>query len=223
MQYEILLANSRPERFDKPLYITYNRYIEITVFYLTSVRCNQEVAPFSIIREKAAKGGAGMRDSVYTEDSRKERERRKAVENLYNRIRTGEDAEEALWQAVIAYQNYPFYTSSGLPFFYTVRRKKNGEYSGELLVSRKEGSKTLTKSSVMVAYHRVLGEMLAADAVEAEGSMTAVLGPPEYKGPKSIGQIFGISYVYSLFWKLGLIRVPEKVEDKLKGKEKFPK
>ncbi|MCI5647901.1 MAG: hypothetical protein MR332_00450 [Fusicatenibacter sp.] len=41
---------------------------------------------------------------------------------------------------------------------------------------------------------------------------------PEYKGSKAIGQIFGISYVYSIFWKLGLIRVPEMVEKRLEGK-----
>ena len=35
--------------------------------------------------------------------------------------------------------------------------------------------------------------------------------PPFYKGPKAIGQIFGISYIYSLFWAWGLITVPEKV------------
>ena len=38
---------------------------------------------------------------------------------------------------------------------------------------------------------------------------------PEYKGPKAIGQIFGISYIYSIFWKFGLIRVPERIEEKL--------
>ena len=38
---------------------------------------------------------------------------------------------------------------------------------------------------------------------------------PEYKGPKAIGQIFGISYIYSIFWKFGLIRVPAKVQEKL--------
>lgn len=43
----------------------------------------------------------------------------------------------------------------------------------------------------------------------------------DFKGPKAIGQIFGISYVYSLFWKFGLIRVPAKVEEKLRaGEEK---
>ena len=31
--------------------------------------------------------------------------------------------------------------------------------------------------------------------------------------------IFGISYIYSLFWEMGLIRVPEKVEKKLKNKK----
>lgn len=157
-----------------------------------------------------------MSDSCCTEDSLENCERRKAVEVLHNRIKTGENAEDALWQAVIAYQDYPFYTSSGLPFFYTVRHKKNGEYSGELIVSRKEESKTLTRSSVLFAFRKVLGEIKTADIRGRDGSLTADLVLPEYKGPKAIGQIFGISYVYSLFWKLGLIAVPEKVEVKLK-------
>lgn len=117
-------------------------------------------------------------------------------------------AEEALWQAVLRCQGEHFFTSSGLPFTYEVKRKKNGEYSGELLISRKEVSKTLTKSSVMYAFRKVF-----SDGKTFGGEFTA----PEYKGPKEIGQIFGISYSYSLFWRLGLIRVPEKVEKKLKG------
>jgi hypothetical protein len=45
-----------------------------------------------------------------------------------------------------------------------------------------------------------------------------VLDVPEFKGPKAIGQIFGISYIYSLFWNWGLIRVPEKIEAHMKQK-----
>ena len=78
------------------------------------------------------------------------------------------------------------------------------------MVSRKEGSKSLTKSSILLAFHRVLGEMQPS-----EDGQDFI--PPEYPGPKSIGQIFGISYIYSIFWKLGIIRVPEKIEKKLKG------
>jgi hypothetical protein len=114
---------------------------------------------------------------------------------------------------VIAYQNYPFHTASGLLFSYTIKHNKHGEYSGELVVSRKESSKTLTKSSVMLAFYKVLEEIEVRDTTEYP-----VIIPTEYKGPKAIGQIFGISYVYSLFWKLGLIKVPANVEDKLKGK-----
>ncbi|MCI6229136.1 MAG: hypothetical protein MR636_10510 [Clostridiales bacterium] len=142
--------------------------------------------------------------SRHAADSRKYRERRKAVRRLQDQIHAGGDVEDALWQTVIAYQNYPFRTSSGLTFSYTVRQKKNGEYSGELLISRKESSKTLTKSSMLLALQRVL-----------EHSSPE---PPLYAGPKAIGQIFGISYIYSLFWKWNLIRVPEKVEKKLQGK-----
>lgn len=143
----------------------------------------------------------------------------RAVINLHNAIKSGENAEELLWQIIIAFQNHPFYTSSGLPFTYTVKRKRSGEYSGELIVSRKEGSKTLTRSSVMLAFRKVQQEIKVENAKAPEENPEKILIPPFYKGPKAIGQIFGISYVYSLFWKLGLITVPEKIEEKLKGKE----
>lgn len=165
--------------------------------------------------------------SRHAADSRKYRERKKAVEELHEKIVNGrnrvsggadEDTDTTLWQTVIAYQNYPFYTSSGLPFSYTVKCRKNGEYSGELIVSRKEGSKTLTRSSVMLAFHTVLEAITTTDIIDSAGEIHTVWIPSEYKGPKAIGQIFGISYVYSLFWKWKLIKVPGKVEDKLKGK-----
>jgi hypothetical protein len=141
-------------------------------------------------------------------------EQRKAIEELQNMISSKlaneldnnkdlNELDEALWRAVMAYQNYELYTKSGLMFSYIIKCKRNGEYSGELIVSRKEESKTLTKSSIMLAFHKVLSDM--------EDNTS-----PEYKGPKAIGQIFGISYIYSLFWKLGLIRVPKKVEEKIK-------
>ena len=120
------------------------------------------------------------------------------------------EIDQLLWEALLAYQGEVFYTSSGLPFSYVVKRKMNGEYSGELLVSRKEASKTLTKSSIFLAFHKVIE---ATQICDIDGKIEMVL--PEYKGPKAIGQIFGISYVYSIFWKFGLIRVPVKVQEKL--------
>lgn len=98
-----------------------------------------------------------------------------------------------------------------LPFSYNVKRKKNGEYSGELVVSRKEGSKTLTRSSILLTFHTVLEGITTTDAINTEGIASTSIVPLEYKGPKAIGQIFGISYVYSMFWKWRLIQVPAKV------------
>ena len=174
--------------------------------------------------------------SRHAEDSRKYRERRKAVEELQEKIKneqkltaTGEigsdristvELDIALWQCIIAFQNYPFHTTSGLPFSYTVKKKKNGEYSGELEISRKEESKTLTRSSVLLAFHKVLEEIKVIEDMNPDGTSFAAFVPAEFKGPKAIGQIFGISYVYSLFWKWGLIKVPEKVEDKLRSRKK---
>ena len=79
-----------------------------------------------------------------------------SIKELHRGIIEGKTQEELdvlLWDAVLTYQDQMLYTLSGLEFSYTVKHKKNGEYSGELLVSRKETSKTLTRSSVLLAFH----------------------------------------------------------------------
>ena len=71
------------------------------------------------------------------------KERKRIGAALRQAYFSGEDAHGALWDAVIACQGETFHTASGLPFSYTVRRKRDGTYSGELLVTRKEGSQKL--------------------------------------------------------------------------------
>lgn len=138
-------------------------------------------------------------------------EREVAVKRLQKGILEKKtELDKLLWDALLAGQGEFFNTSSGLPFSYVVKRKRNGEYSGELLVSRKESSKTLTRSSVLLAFHKVID---ATQICDIDGKAELIL--PEYKGPKAIRQIFGISYIYSIFWKFGLIRVPAKVQEKL--------
>ena len=212
------------------------------------------------------------------------KEQELALENLQHCIlENPEIADEALWKAIVAFQGSLFSTASGLPFWYTL--KKSG--SGELVVSRKEDSKTLTRSSVLYAFHIVreayLTKASVVDLEEQHGSvqphsvvpvrnngagkaaaeieketevtsesedvsrqgmevhagrrrwrkhakeapewmlwqdMQAVLAEdrteiPAYCGPKAIGQIFGISYIYSLFFRFGLIRIPKRVAEKM--------
>lgn len=148
-------------------------------------------------------------------------ERKRTIAELHIGILTeSKDVDGLLWEAVLAFQDYPLRTVSGLPFSYRIKRKKNGEYSGEILVSRKEGSKTLTKSSVLLAFHTVLKRIETMPPSCGQESGKDILEAPEYSGPKAIGQIFGLSYIYSLFWLLGLIKVPEKIGDRLSGTDK---
>ena len=105
--------------------------------------------------------------------------------------------EEALWSAVVAFQNYPFYTASGLPFQYKLKIGKNGTYNKELLIDRRENSKTLSWSSVRMAFE---------NCQKISGIV---------KRPKALGDIRGISYIYPLFWKFGLIEVPEETARKM--------
>ena len=51
---------------------------------------------------------------------------RNAIDNLKNTC-----TEENLWQAIIIFQNYPFYTASGLPFHYTLKRRTDKRTMGK--------------------------------------------------------------------------------------------
>lgn len=66
--------------------------------------------------------------------------------------------EETLWQRVIECQSLQFYTASGLPFSYRVKVGKRGQLTKELLIDRREQSKTLTWSSIWAAYQKVLAD-----------------------------------------------------------------
>ena len=130
-------------------------------------------------------------------------ERCRTYKNRQEQIRLLKEipSEENLWQTIIAFQNYPFKTATGLPFRYKLKVGKNGEYNRELLIDRREKSKSLAWSSVVLAF---------------ENSKRI---SEEVKKPKALGDIRGVSYIYPILWRFGLIRVPEAIEKKM-GKQR---
>ena len=126
-------------------------------------------------------------------------------------------SEETLWNCIVAFRGYEFKTMSGLPFTYQLKRgrgngvtkgngctKGNGFTKGygftkELWIDRREGSKSLAWSSVMLAYHNIgtIGEVVDR--------------------PKALGDIRGVSYIYGMFYRFGLIDMPEKAKEKMKN------
>ena len=109
--------------------------------------------------------------------------------------------EENLWKCVVAFQGYKFKTMSGLPFTYTLKKGRGDEFTKELWIDRREGSESLAWSSVLLAYHNIskIGEVVDR--------------------PKALGDIRGVSYIYGLFYRFGLIDVPDKVKEKMGVKE----
>ena len=105
--------------------------------------------------------------------------------------------EENLWKCVVAFRGYKFKTMSGLPFTYTLKKGRGDEFTKELWIDRREDSKSLAWSSVMLASHNIgkIGEVVDR--------------------PKALGDIRGVSYIYGLFYRFGLIDVPDKAKEKM--------
>lgn len=105
--------------------------------------------------------------------------------------------EENLWKCVVAFRGYKFKTLSGLPFTYKLKKGRGDEFTKELWIDRRESSKSLAWSSVRMAYHNIgkIGEVVDR--------------------PKALGDIRGVSYIYGLFYRFGLIDVPKKVKEKM--------
>lgn len=135
--------------------------------------------------------------SQNAERVRRYQARKQAVEILHE-----DCTEDNLWKCIIAFQNYPFYTVSGLPFTYRLKTGRNGEYTKELFIDRRENSKSLAWSSVKIAFDK---------AMEKKSTV--------FDRPKAIADVRGVSYSCSLLWRFGVIRVPEDVEKKLRGKK----
>lgn len=105
--------------------------------------------------------------------------------------------EENLWKCVVAFRGYKFKTMSGLPFTYKLKKGRGDEFTKELWIDRREGSKSLAWSSVMLTYHNI-------------GKIGKVVDRP-----KALGDIRGVSYIYGLFYRFGLIDVPDKAKEKM--------
>ena len=105
--------------------------------------------------------------------------------------------EVNLWKCVVAFRGYKFKTMSGLLFTYKLKKGRGDEFTKELWIDRREDSKSLAWSSVMLAYHNIgkIGEVVVR--------------------PKVLGDIRGVSYIYGMFYRFGLIDVPGKVREQM--------
>lgn len=131
--------------------------------------------------------------SVDAERIRRMRKRDRAVKMLQE-----QHNQTRLWECIVAFQGYKFRTFSGLPFSYTLKKGRGDEYTRELFIDRRENSKSLAWSSVLLAFGRTVGK-------------------PMVERPKALGDIRGVSYIYGIFYRFGLIEVPEKATEKIRG------
>ena len=104
--------------------------------------------------------------------------------------------EENFWGVVLTYAGVKFKTYSGLPFSYEIKKGRNGEYTKELWIDRREKSKSLAWSSIILALGNIKGEVVDR--------------------PKALGDIRGVTYIYGMFYRFGLIDVSDEAKEKMK-------
>ena len=109
--------------------------------------------------------------------------------------------EENFWGVVLTYAGMKFKTYSGLPFSYEIKKGRNGEYTKELWIDRREKSKSLAWSSIVLALKNIKGEVV--------------------NRPKALGDIRGVTYIYGMFYRFGLIDVPDEVKEKMGHPKKY--
>lgn len=131
--------------------------------------------------------------SVGAERIRRMRKRNKVLEEL-----KVERSEEALWAAVIAFQGYKFRTYSGLVFSYSLKIGRGDTYTKDLFIDCMENRESVAWSSVLQAF----GRLHETDC--------AVVNRPI-----ALGDICGVPYIYSIFYRFGLIVAPEKAEERM--------
>ena len=103
--------------------------------------------------------------------------------------------EENFWGVVLVYAGVKFKTYSGLPFSYQIKKGRNSEYTKELWIDRREDSKSLAWSSIVLALKNIKEKVV--------------------ERPKALGDIRGVTYIYGMFYRFGLIDVPDEVKEKM--------
>lgn len=71
----------------------------------------------------------------------------------------------------------------------------NGEYTKELWIDRREKSKSLAWSSVLLALGNIKEKVV--------------------ERPKALGDIRGVTYIYGMFYRFGMIDVPDEIKEKM--------
>ena len=79
----------------------------------------------------------------------------------------------------------------GRALYRLLKKGRNGEYTKELWIDRREKSKSLAWSSIVLALKNIKGEVVDR--------------------PKALGDIRGVTYIYGMFYRFGLLDVPDEV------------
>lgn len=199
MEQELFNPQSSSVNSSRIIY-TPSTFARTSLLHLQEVGSLQAVCPHVSQREDLVslpyKKGVYFREncereqiSVVAEGLRRMRQRKKAVEVLQS-----SHDEQHLWKCIVAFQGYRFKTISGLPFSYKIKTGRNGELTKELWIDRRESSKSLTWSSVLLAFEKTEGK-------------------PLVERPKALGDIRGVAYIYGMFYRFGLIEVPVKQDE----------
>ena len=101
------------------------------------------------LQKRTQQNTTRYRTALYLRLSREDGDKTESDRDVYKR-------------QVLAYTGVKFRTYSGLPFSYEIKKGSSGEYTKELWIDRRENSKSLAWSSVLLALGNIkkVGEVV---------------------------------------------------------------
>lgn len=129
--------------------------------------------------------------SVGADRVSKYRQRQRLINLLQDEV-----SEDALWDCIVAFQNYTFYTVSGLSYKYEIKRGMDGTYNRELVIDvQKMECVILDWSSIVLVFY---------NAVSLDGIVSKT---------EESGDIDGISYIYPVLCRFGVVDGVDEGDD----------
>lgn len=132
-------------------------------------------------------------------------------------------SKESLWECVALFSGYTFHTALGAEFRYEVSMDEKGKLKNGIVLVQGKECKALSRTTITDAYEKVQdvkgsfrGEKSFGKQIfpDMQGEIETATSK---KNSENTRDLLLVSYLYSMFSRFGVIKVPERIKMRMNG------